>query len=916
MVKGLGSVLAEKNHPVVWIINGASFVGSYLAEILLSKKCIVIVIDNWNSGVQENLNHLKDEKNFQILNFDITADLPEILPPNYIFYLERTSGDAPESVVPVLKELSRGVEQLLDVAIKNRAKFLFAYTAYKNEHSRGRAVEFATTLINEFVKTKNLDARLVLMGDPYGPRMLLSPEDQIAAVLRNILYNMPPVVSASRVTPVFVMDAANGLLLAMFGANTKGKNLSFGAEEITVTEFAEKATLSGRYNSSSIVNDLSLDLLALRITGNTLPVLTPVEIGVAKTLRFFRENLTRSRKSYVAENSAKKKTTNPIKKKINVVRPHINLPKRYKVPFVLSVSLAVLWFLLLPPLTLAAGFGALGLTKERILKGDFDNAQLTSSLASSMLKFSEERFGALEILPGVGNLAHGARSTAGSGALAAKIITRAARIGKQGKELFQGILNPNAKTNLNLSDRLAIDIETLARDLDFLKTEENSKSFYQAITFDTKQLLPIASLLRQSEDLLGYKSKKIYLVLLQNNMELRATGGFIGSFGLLTFEQGKLVNFEVQDVYAADGQLKGHVDPPDRLREHLGEANWYLRDSNWDPDFPTTAQRAEWFLDKEMNIHVDGVLAIDLFTVKDLVGVVGNIKVPDFNVTVDKSNFYEKTQFYAENNFFPGSSQKKDFLTALTRELVGKLRESGDRAIPIARVLSDSFSGRHIIGYLHNKQAQATLVQIGWDGGLRNVKCQISNVKCMTDYLMAVDSNVGVNKANYGLSRSFLLNTQVEKDNLAHELTISYLNKADAQNGYKNYLRIYVPNNAAFVSTTILNSATGEKKEPVVDSSSEHGKTVYGTLVEVPRGESRQVVIRWQIPIPTDTRALAFLWQKQPGIGEDPVNILFRSNNFKIRLTPTPSLTQGSVVGYNTVFSSDLQTNATWTGQN
>ena len=87
-------------------------------------------------------------------------------------------------------------------------------------------------------------------------------------------------------------------------------------------------------------------------------------------------------------------------------------------------------------------------------------------------------------------------------------------------------------------------------------------------------------------------------------------------------------------------------------------------------------------------------------------------------------------------------------------------------------------------------------------------------------------------------------------------------------------------------------------------------------LVDVPKGESRQVMLRWQIPSTVDTKALAFLWQKQPGTAEDPVNMLFRSNNFKIRLTPAASLTQNGVVGYNTVFSSDLQTNATWTGQN
>jgi len=81
-------------------------------------------------------------------------------------------------------------------------------------------------------------------------------------------------------------------------------------------------------------------------------------------------------------------------------------------------------------------------------------------------------------------------------------------------------------------------------------------------------------------------------------MELRPTGGFIGSFGLLNFENGKLGNLNVNDIYAIDGQLKGHVAPPDELLHFLGQPNWYMRDSNWSPDFPISAERAYMVLGK------------------------------------------------------------------------------------------------------------------------------------------------------------------------------------------------------------------------------------------------------------------------------------------------------------------------------
>jgi hypothetical protein len=78
---------------------------------------------------------------------------------------------------------------------------------------------------------------------------------------------------------------------------------------------------------------------------------------------------------------------------------------------------------------------------------------------------------------------------------------------------------------------------------------DNSKNIVEVL-IETIDVLP---------DFLGVgNEKKDYLVLLQNEMELRATGGFIGSYGILSFQNGRLMGFDIKDVYEADGQLKGH----------------------------------------------------------------------------------------------------------------------------------------------------------------------------------------------------------------------------------------------------------------------------------------------------------------------------------------------------------------------
>jgi len=155
--------------------------------------------------------------------------------------------------------------------------------------------------------------------------------------------------------------------------------------------------------------------------------------------------------------------------------------------------------------------------------------------------------------------------------------------------------------------------------------------------------------------------RREYMVLFQNESEIRPTGGFIGSYGLISFQKGRLIDFEVKDIYEADGQLKGHVEPPWEIKAHLGEANWYMRDANWNPDFVKTSADIQWFLEKETQKRVDGVVGIDLAVVRAMLGVTGPIKVTDFKETIDKDNLYEQANFMLKLNFFPVRAKKQVF---------------------------------------------------------------------------------------------------------------------------------------------------------------------------------------------------------------------------------------------------------------
>jgi hypothetical protein len=396
------------------------------------------------------------------------------------------------------------------------------------------------------------------------------------------------------------------------------------------------------------------------------------------------------------------------------------------------------------------------------------------------------------------------------------------------------------------------------------------------------------SLLSTAPDLIGLGGRKKYGVLFQNNMELRPTGGFIGSFAVLSFENGKLYDMPVYDVYAADGQLKGHVEPPKPIKDILGEANWYLRDSNFDPDFPTSARRSEWFIKKTLNLDLDGTVGIDVNTLSTLLTAAGPLTIPDYNETITADNLYERTQFHAEVNFFPGSTQKKEFLSSVGDALFAKLPTlAGGQGLKLAAALGDSIDSKDTLISLVSPSSERVFSTLNWNGQISDLPCPVPT-NCQKDYLMVVDSNFGVNKANYFMKRQIeeviTLNKNFSAD---HRLRLHYTNTSTSSSwpagAYKNYSRLYLPEGAVFNSLKISDQIIDPKNYTI---TMEHNKTVVGFLLNVPIASSLDVAADYQTAqsVSLDNPTYTWYWQKQPGTDStDPLTVYI---NYPMFLNP------------------------------
>lgn len=357
----------------------------------------------------------------------------------------------------------------------------------------------------------------------------------------------------------------------------------------------------------------------------------------------------------------------------------------------------------------------------------------------------------------------------------------------------------------------------------------------------------------------GFKEKKTYLLLLQNSAELRPTGGFIGTIGLATVENGRMTDLTIQDVYTVDGQLKGHVDPPQALKTLLAQEHWYLRDSNWDPDFRISGEKAAWFYEKETGTVVDGVIAVSTPLVIELLNVTGPLDLPDYPDRITADNFLGKAIFYTQTDFFPGSTQKKDFLGSTTRALLTALTSTKRISAPkLFRAVANALASRDVQLYFRAPDVGNLVGQLGWGGSVFGRQGCLGQdpASCLFDPLFLAEANVSVNKANAFLARSRIRQvTFDEAGNATETLTLQYSNPSagppkDAGGSYRAYLQVVLPQgttlDGVFVNGAAVNRSTNQPLPvPYWESGERGGHLVAGIALDVAASGQTQLTFSY-----------------------------------------------------------------------
>ncbi len=428
-----------------------------------------------------------------------------------------------------------------------------------------------------------------------------------------------------------------------------------------------------------------------------------------------------------------------------------------------------------------------------------------------------------------------------------------------------------------------------------------------------EKLADISSLLARGKRITPYLpevmasgTERKYLMLFANNMELRPGGGFIGSYGILTMRDLTFQNLEVYDVYDADGQLTAHVKPPEAIRLYLNQPHWFLRDSAFSPDFYENYFQAKFFLDKEKQLtDFTGGILVTTTAIRNILAAYGDLYIPDFNEKVNAENFYLKTQLYAEKDFFPGSTQKKSFLSAITRQILVNLETVPERELMME--LFKSAEEKQLAFYFEMEDLQKTIDSYYWSGRIIEPQCPRNVANCYADFMFPYDANLGVNKANFYMDRIMDVKVAIDEDGIVRSrLNIKFRNNAvqDVFPGgnYRNYFQILLPRDSV-VNRVLVDDAQ------IHDFDQEIGQfKKVGFFIEIPVRSTREVTVEYQ-SIKGFTKGKSvyqLLFQKQIGsINNDlSLEITLPQDMFLVNQNFSPLVNQNRIL-YNTELSAD-----------
>lgn len=392
-------------------------------------------------------------------------------------------------------------------------------------------------------------------------------------------------------------------------------------------------------------------------------------------------------------------------------------------------------------------------------------------------------------------------------------------------------------------------------------------------------------LIKALPSLLGEKEGKKYLLLFQNDAELRPTGGFLTYYSVFRVEEGDIKIDNSSDIYELDNSISSHPAPSEIIKKYFPSVRQaFIRDSNLSPDFVVSMKSFNELYEKSSRkSDVDGIVAVNTKFFVNIIRILGFVEASGLKFTADNDPACDCPQVvYALENEI---SRPVNYVKTNRKGLLGDLMIATlDKALKSSPKL---YWGRlfqqfvidanekNALFYLYDKDAQSGIEALNWAGRVKDFS---------GDYLYVNDANFGGQKSNMFVEKTMTIDYSKSGDKIKKKITIEYKNPkpysdCNLERGglclnatLRNYQRLLVPKGS------VLDSSKGSQVK--VGTKEDLGKTEFDSFFTVnPQGKAT-MTYEYSLPFKSDDKSLPLLIQKQPGVDKIPTTINVNGRKF------------------------------------
>jgi len=368
------------------------------------------------------------------------------------------------------------------------------------------------------------------------------------------------------------------------------------------------------------------------------------------------------------------------------------------------------------------------------------------------------------------------------------------------------------------------------------------------LTHTATEVLPTAL------TMLGADGPRTYLVVFQNNAEIRATGGEGAAAVYVRADGGRLTLEGLTGSTTFESpELSGlqHLElPADTLALYDDEFARFSQNYTKTPNFPTSARLFQTIAAKT-GYAVDGVVSLDPVVLGDILSVTGPVTVDGIEVNADNAVQVLLSDTYLR---FPGDQGPADAFFAATSATVFQKLVSGDwDLMKMLDVFSAAGEQQRLYGWFTREEEEQVARVLDIDGTMKADNAETTEVGIFLndaavsklEYYLSTSVAVTCNAADRTVTTAITMTNSVDRD----DLTFHILARRSPSYGGSGTSMLLDVLYFAPPGATITGVDPGEGDAPDLSrASTEDGRTAQSIAILLNRGETRTVSYTSALP--------------------------------------------------------------------